>query len=159
MKLPCAKQIPFVVCGLSFLQPAMTNIQYQNLTLIATALILGSKFNLTEISLMWLKEKSVSALSEFLSDAKLSTDQMQQLYLLRIRQLYNIKCGYFIIDDTMVHHTKFCKWIHGVSILFDHAFGTNLTAICIVFLYFNDGNGIKFFIDFRIFYKEDNKMP
>ena len=46
-----------IVCGLSFLQPAMTNIQYQNLTLIATALILGSKFNLTEISLMWLKEK------------------------------------------------------------------------------------------------------
>jgi hypothetical protein len=93
MKLPCAKQIPFVVCGLSFLQPAMTNIQYQNLTLIATALILGSKFNLTEISLMWLKEKRFSALSEFLSDAKLSTDQMQQLYLLRIRQLYKIKCG------------------------------------------------------------------
>ena len=159
MKLPCAKQIPFVVCGLSFLQAAMTNIQYQNLTLIATALILGSKFNLTEISLMWLKEKSVSALSEFLSDAKLSTDQMQQLYLLRIRQLYNIKCGYFIIDDTMVHHTKFCKWIHGVSILFDHAFGTNLKAKCIVFLYFDDGNGVKFFIDFRIYYKEDNKMP
>ena len=82
MKLPCAKQIPFIVCGLSFLQTAMTNIQYQNLTLITTALVLGSKFNLTEISLMWLKEKSVSALSEFLSDAKLSTDQMQQLYQL-----------------------------------------------------------------------------
>ncbi|MCP4931260.1 MAG: transposase, partial [Candidatus Marinimicrobia bacterium] len=159
MKLPCAKQIPFVVCGLSFLQPAMTNIQYQNLTLIATALILGSKFNLTEISLMWLKEKSVSALSEFLSDAKLSTDQMQQLYQLRTQQLYKITGGYFIIDDTMVHHTKFCKWIHGVNILFDHAFGTNLKAKCIVFLYFNDGNGIKFFIDFRIFYKEDSKMP
>ena len=152
MKLPCAKHIPFIVYGLSFLQPALTNIQYQNLTLIATALILGSKFNLTEISLMWLKEKSVSTLSEFLSDAKLSTDEMRQLYQLRIQQLYKIKQGYFIIDDTMVHHTKFCKWIHGVHILFDHAFGTNLKAKCIVFLYFNDGNGIKFFIDFRIFY-------
>jgi len=64
MKLPCANKTPFIVCGLSFLQTAMTNIQYQNLTLIATALILGSKFNLTQISLMWLKEKSVSALSE-----------------------------------------------------------------------------------------------
>jgi hypothetical protein len=52
-------------------------------------------------------------LSEFLSDAKLSTDEMQQFY--------KIKEGYFIIDDTMVHHTKFYKWIHRVSILFDHA--------------------------------------
>ena len=83
MKLPCAKQIPFIVYGLSFLQPALTNIQYQNLILIATALVLGSKFNLTEISLMWLKEKSVSALSEFLSDAKFSTAEMHHLYLLR----------------------------------------------------------------------------
>ena len=159
MKLPCAKQIPFVVCGLSFLQPALTNIQYQNLTLIATALILGSKFNLTEISLMWLKEKSVSALSEFLSDAKFSTDEMQHLYLLRTLHLYKITTGYFIIDDTMLHHTKFCKWIPGVSILFDHALGTTLKASCIVFLYFNDGKGKKFFIDFRIFYQEDSKMP
>ncbi len=159
MKLPCAKHIPFIVCGLSFLQTALTNIQYQNLTLIATALILGSKFNLTEISRMWLKEKSVSALSEFLSDAKLSTDEMQQLYLLRTLNLYKINYGYFIIDDTMVHKSKFCKWVHGVSILFDHAFGTNLKATCVTFLYFNDGNGKKFFIDFRIFYQEDSKMP
>ena len=43
------------------------------LILIASALVLGSKFQLTEISRMWLKEKSISALSEFLSDAKFST--------------------------------------------------------------------------------------
>ena len=159
MKLPCAKQIPFIVCGLSFLQTAMTNIQYQNLTLIATALVLGSKFNLTEISLMWLKEKSVSALSEFLSDAKFSTDEMQHLYLLRTMHLYNITRGYFIVDDTMLHNSKFCKWIHGVSFLFDHALGATLKARCVVFLYFNDGKGQKFFIDFRIFYQEDSKMP
>jgi hypothetical protein len=159
MKLPCAKQIPFIVCGLSFLQTAMTNIQYQNLTLIASALVLGSKFNLTEISLMWLKEKSVSALSEFLSDAKFSTDEMQHLYLLRTMHLYNITSGYFIVDDTMLHHSKFCKWIHGVSFLFDHALGATLKTRCVVFLYFNDGKGQKFFIDFRIFYQEDSKMP
>ncbi len=159
MKIPCARPLPFVVYGLSFLQFALTNIQYQNLILIATALILGSKFNLSEICRMWLKEKSVSALSEFLSDAKFSTYEMQQLYLLRILHLYKIKGGYFIIDDTMLHHTKFCKWIHGVSILFDHAFGINLKARCIVFLYYNDGNGKKCFIDFRIYYKEDSKMP
>ena len=158
MKIPCARLLPFVVSGFSFLEPALTNIQYHTIAKIATALILGSRFNLTEISYMWLKDKSISALSEFLSDAKISTYEMQQLYQLRMRQLYKIESGYFIIDDTMVHHTKFCKWIHGVSILFDHVFGTNLKAKCIVFLYYADCNGVKFFIDFRIFYKEDCKM-
>jgi hypothetical protein len=159
MKIPCAKPLPFVIYGLSFLNTIVTNIQYQNLTLIATALILGSKFNLTEISYMWLKEKSVSTFSEFLSDAKISTHEMQQLYLLRTLQLYKIRSGYFLIDDTMLHHTKFCKWIHGVSILFDHALGTNLKAHCIVFLYYSDGKHKKFVIDFRIYYKEEDKMP
>jgi len=159
MKIPCARLLPVFIAGFSFLEPALTNIQYQNLTLIATALVLGSKFKLTEISCMWLKDKSVSALSEFLSDAKISTHEMQQLYLLRMRHLYKTETGYFLIDDTMVHHTKFCKWIHGVSILFDHALGSNLKAKCIVFLYYSDGNGKKYFIDFRIFYKEDCKMP
>ena len=70
MKIPCAEPLSFIVTGLSFLQPALTNIQFDNLTLIATALVLGSKFNLTEISRMWLKEKSVSTLSYLLSDAK-----------------------------------------------------------------------------------------
>ena len=158
MKIPCARLLPFFISGFSFLEPALTNIQYQNLILIATALTLGSKFNLTEISFMWLKDKSVSALSEFLSDAKISTYEMQQLYLLRMLHLYKVESGYFLIDDTMVHHTKFCKWIHGASILFDHAFGTNLKAKCVIFLYFNDGNGKQFFIDFRIFYKKDCKM-
>ena len=40
MKIPCAKQVPFVVTGLAFLQPALTNIQFDNLTLIASTLVL-----------------------------------------------------------------------------------------------------------------------
>ncbi len=59
MKIPYANRLPFIVYRLSFLQPALTDIQFYNLTLIATALILGAKFNLSEISRMWLKEKSV----------------------------------------------------------------------------------------------------
>jgi len=159
MKIPCAKQVPFVVAGLSFLQPALTNIQFDNLTLIATALVLGARFCLTEISRMWLKDKCVSTLSYFLSDAKFSTYEMQCLYALRIMHLYKIKRGYYIIDDTMKHHTKFCKWIHGVCILFDHVFGTNLKAICIVALYYSDGGLIKFPITHRIYYKDSNKLP
>lgn len=159
MKIPCVERLPFIVCGLSFLMSAVTNIQFQNLTLIATALVLGAKFNLSEISRMWLKDKSVSALSEFLSDAKFSTAEMMELYALQMLNIYNISDGFFLIDDTMKHHTKFCKWIHGSSFLFDHAVNANLNATCIVFLYFNDGVFIKFPICFRIFYQEKSKMP
>ncbi len=158
MKIPCAKELPFIVSGLSFLLPELTKIQFQNLTLIATALILGAKFNLTQISIMQLKDKSVSTLSEFLSDAKISTYEIQHLYLMHVIRKYKIKHGYFIIDDTMNHHTKLCKWIHGASFIFDHVFNTNLNATCVVFLYYSDGGNKKCFIDFRIFYQEKSKM-
>jgi len=159
MKIPCIERLPFLVSGLSFLQTAFTRIQFDNLTLIATALVLGSKFSLTEIHRMWLKEKAISTLSYFLSDAKLSTDEMQHLYALQVRHRYKIKKGYFIIDDTMMHHSNFCKWIHGVFILFDHALKTNLKAMCVVVLYYSDGACAKAALTFRIYYQEGSKMP
>ena len=55
MNIPCVERLPFLVIGLSFLQPALTAIQLNNLTLIATALVLGGKLSLTQINLMWLK--------------------------------------------------------------------------------------------------------
>jgi len=158
MQLPCACKPAFIVAGLAFLKPELSPIQFQNLIMIATALILGSKFSLTQISLMWLREKSVSTLSEFLADGKFSPVEMQRLHLLNMRDTYKIERGYFLIDDTMKHHTKFCKWIHGAQVLFDHALGTNLKATCIVFLYYSDGGLIKFPIDHRIFYQEESPM-
>jgi len=56
MKIPCAKRLGFVVSGLSFLQPALTNAHIYDFTLVATALILGSRLHLTKISCMLLKE-------------------------------------------------------------------------------------------------------
>lgn len=158
MNIPCAKPLPFLIAGLSFLKPGLTNIQFDNMILVATALVLGSGFNLSHISRMWLEEKAVSTLSYFLSDAKFYVPELQLLYAKRLQQMYHLQPGYFLIDDTMKHHTKFCKWIHGVFVLFDHALGTNLKATCLVFLYFSDGNLIKFPINFRIFYKETGKM-
>ncbi len=162
MKVPCAQFVPFIVVGLSFLKPELSNIQFHNLAMIGSALVLGSKFSLTEITRMWLKEKSISTLSEFISDAKFSIPEMNHLYAQQLLKQYNLDRGYFIIDDTMKHHTKFCKWIHGAQVLFDHAFNTNLKATCIVFLYYNNGNDkapIKFPICHRIFYKEKINMP
>ncbi len=115
MKIPCAKRLGFVVSSLSFLQPALTNTQMYDFTLVDTALILGSRLHLTEISYMLLKEKAVSTLSYLFSDAKNCTDELQMLYLLQTLNTYKIPYGYFIIDNTMKHHTKFCKWIHGCN--------------------------------------------
>jgi len=161
MKIPCVERIPLLVTGLSFLLPALSNCQYNNLTLIASALVLGANFNLTEINRMFLKEKSISALSHFLSDAKFSTIEMQELYASHAYFRHKIKTrkGYFIIDDTMTHHSKFCQWLHGVFILFDHALGTNLKARCIVVLYYSDGGSAKFPLAFRIYYQKSSKMP
>lgn len=159
MKIPCVERPAFLVTGLGFLQPALTRIQSDNLTLIATALVLGAGFSLTEIHRMWLKEKSISTLSHFLSDAKFSTDEMQHLYALRVLHRYKIRNGYFIIDDTMMHRSNFCKWIHGVFILFDHALKTNLKAVCVVVLYYSDSSRAKCPLTFRIYYQESSKMP
>ena len=101
----------------------------------------------------------MSALSEFLSNAKFSSIEMQRLHLLNMRDTFKVTGGYYILDDSMKHHTKFCKWIHGVQVLFDHAFGTNLKATCIVFLYYSDGALRKFPICHRIFYQAESSMP
>jgi len=158
MKIPCAQRLPFIVSGLSFLQPTLTNAQFYNLTLIATALVLGSKFCLSEISRMWLEEKCVSTLSFFMSHAKFCTEEMQHLYLLQVMHLYPIKDGYFIVDDTMQHHTKYCQWIHGLFVLFDHAAKTNLKAVCIVVLYYSNGASIKFPIKHAVYHKDTDIM-
>ena len=65
MRLPCAKPLAFIVAGLTFLKPGFTNIQFDNMTLVATALVLGSGFNLSRISRMWLGDKVVRTLSVF----------------------------------------------------------------------------------------------
>ena len=159
MKIPCAERLPFILTGLAFLQPALTNAQFYNLTLVATALVLGGKFSLSAFNRMWLGDKCVSTLSYFFSHAKFSTTEMQELYALQMMHLYKLQDGYYCIDDTMKHHTNFCKWIHGVCVLFDHALKTNLKAICVVVLYYNDGGIIKFPIAHRIYYQNTNNMP
>ncbi len=84
MKIPCAARLPFIVSGPAFLQPALANSQFYNLTLTATVLVLGSKFCLSEINRMRLEEKCVSTLSHFMPHAKFSTDEMQHLYALQV---------------------------------------------------------------------------
>ena len=160
MNIPCVKRLAWVVTGLAFVQPALTRIQFENVTLIATALVLGSGFNLSMMSRMWLKAKCVSTLSYFFSDAKIDTNDLQTRYVKHALTVYHVVCGYFIIDDTLNHHTRLCRWIHGVCVLFDHTLHTNLKAVCIVVLYYSDGVLIKFPVCFRIYDKEGgSRLP
>jgi len=160
VKIPCVTRLAWVVAGLVFVQPALTAIQFDNLTLIATALLLGSGFNLSAISRLWLKEKCVSTLSYFFSDAKIGPEELPRRYVQHTLKEYNLGGGYFIIDDTLNHHTRLCTWIHGVCVLFDHVLQTNLKAVCLVVLYYSDGVLIKFPLSFRIYYQEEGKrMP
>jgi hypothetical protein len=160
MNIPCVKRLTWVVTGLAFVQPALTAIQCDNLTLIATALLLGSGFNLSMMSRMWLKAKCVSTLSYFFSDAKIDTAELQTRYVKHALTVHHVVCGYFLIDDTLNHHTRLCQWIHGVCVLFDHTLRTNLKALCIVVLYYSDGVLIKFPVCFRIYYKEEgSRLP
>lgn len=96
MNIPCVKRLAWVVVGLAFVQPALTAIQYENLTLIATALLLGSGLNLSAISRMWLKEKCVSTLSYFFSDAKIDLPELQTRYAKHALQVYHVAGGYIL---------------------------------------------------------------
>jgi len=130
------------------------------MTLIATAVLLGSGFNLSLMSQMWLKERAVSTLSYFFSDAKLELPELQRRYVKHALTVYDVVCGYFLVDDTLQHHTRLCQWIHGVCVLFDHVLQTNLKAVCLVVVYYSDGVFIKFPIGFRVYYKENGaRMP
>ncbi len=158
--LPCVTRLTLVVTGLSFLQPVLTTTQFGNMTLIATAVLLGSGFNLSVMSRMWLKKRAVSTLSYFFSDAKLELPELQRRYVKHALTVYDVVCGYFLVDDTLQHHTRLCKWIHGVCVLFDHVLQTNLKAVCIVVVYYSDGVLMKFPIGFRVYYKEQGtRMP
>jgi len=76
------------------------------LTLIATALVLGTKFSLSQINRVWLEEKCVSTLSHFMSHAKFSTAEMQHLYALQVMHLYKIKNEHRVNSSSILQHAK-----------------------------------------------------
>jgi hypothetical protein len=159
MMVPITQLLGFIQSGFQFLSIELSALQLENLMMIGNGLLLGSKFNLSEIHRLWLKKKSVNAFSHFLSHAKLRLDTLTLLYHRMLIASYgdHLKGGRFIIDDTMEHHSKLCQYIHGVFAHFDHALGTHLKAKCLVFLYYQEAGLIKFPIGWRIYYKGGSK--
>jgi hypothetical protein len=155
--LPNIEILEMIKIGFQFLKGIVTDIQLRNLMLIATATILQGQFNLSHASRTWLKERSANAFSHCLKRAKINFREALIALAMRQQQAYDLGEGRFIIDDTLEHHSRFCKFIHAVFRHWDHVFHTNAKGICIVFLYYSQGNWIKFPIGWRIYLKERGK--
>jgi len=152
--LPTIEILSWIKEGFVFLQGIVTDLQLKNLMLIATATILQNQFNLSMISRTWLKEKSVNAFSHCLKNAKINFTEATNALAKIQKQSTTPEGGRFIIDDTLEHHSRFCKFIAGVIMHWDHVIHASSKGICIVFLYYSEGNWIKFPIGWRIYKKE-----
>lgn len=90
-------------------------------------------------------------------NAKFNADKAARAYAKMIQKTYQLRSGRFIVDDTLEHHTKLCRFIHGVCKHWDHVFITNLSATCLVFLYYSQEGFIKFPIGWKIYFKGSEK--
>ena len=152
--MPIVEFLSIVKDGFSFLNGIVTNLQLNNFMMVATSIIVNEKFSLTRASKSWLKQKSVNAFSHCFMHAKFNISQAMEAYHRMLQNSYQLVGGRFIIDDTMEHHSKYSKLIHGVFKHWDHVFNSNLSAKCIVFLYYSDGAWIKFPIGWKIYYRD-----
>ena len=154
MIIPQVKPIKFVQEAISAaLSSVVSKPQLQNFILLISSVLLGQKFNLSFIQRLLLDNKSDNAFSWFLSHSKLDVQKIWNALLAYAIQRFKIKdcLGRFIIDDTLQKHSKFCKFIEGISSLFDHASGSYVKGKCFVFLYFAINEKIRFPIGWKIY--------
>jgi hypothetical protein len=154
MIIPILKPLKFVEQIVhSTLSPLLSKPQVNNFIWFLSALILGQHFNLSHMEKLLLKSKSDNALSWFLSHTKLDPDAIWQALLTFAVHAFQIwgYTGYFIIDDTLEKHSKFCRFIHGVCTLYDHATGSYVKGKCYVFLYFAVSDWIRFPIGWKVY--------
>ena len=78
--IPCVAVPELIFEGLSFLRGVVTDLQLGNLMMIATTVVLYSKFNLSEVSRSWLSNRTVNAFSHCLKAAKFNLDEACNAY-------------------------------------------------------------------------------
>ena len=159
MQLPIIKSISFISDALSCLDIKINKTQVKNLAMIMTAMILSSSLCLSKIVSCTLPSCVVNTLSHCFNYSGLDGYQLMKSairYAITTLSLKTISIK-IAIDDTMRHHSKFCKTIHGVYWLFDHVIGASCNAKCIVFAYLVVNDTIRFPIGWRVFEKADNK--
>jgi len=153
MKLPIVQSLSFVLHALKSLDVKINKAQLSNLAMILTAMILGSGMCLSKIVASSLGPCAINTLSHCFSYANLNGRFLMKSalrYSMKIFGLHGVPIK-IAIDDTMKHHSKFCKTIYGVYWLFDHVVNSNVHAKCIVFAYLIINDTIRFPIGWRIF--------
>jgi len=153
MQLPIVQSLSFVFQALRSLDVKINKAQLCNLAIILTAMILGSGMCLSKIVASALGAPGVNSLSHCFSYANLDGRFLMKSALRHAIGVFKLK-GVSIkiaIDDTMKHHSKFCKTIYGVYWLFDHVVNSNVHAKCILFSYLIVNDTIRFPIGWKIF--------
>ena len=151
--IPCSGIPEIIAVGFVFLKGVVTGLQLGKLMMIATTVLLYGRFNLSEVQRTWLRKRTVNAFSHCLKAAKFNLDEACDAYAKMLRGSYTLSGGRFIIDDTLEKHASPCKFIAGVFKHWDHGLNKTVSAKCLVFLYYSEGQAIKFPIGWRIYYK------
>lgn len=153
MHMPIVSTISFVSDALNGLCEKINKAQIKNLALIVTAMILMGTMCLSKIALTVLPAGVVNTLSHCFNYAGLDGYLLMQSAVRYAIKIFSLQ-GTLIkiaIDDTMKHHSKFCKTIACVYWLFDHVTGVSGNAKCIVFAYLVVNDVIRFPIGWRVF--------
>ena len=159
LKMPILKPLSWVVEGVNGLDFGLTQPQKANLIRLLTAMFLLSSLSLSTVVMGWMGIISVNALSHFMSYAGIDGHRLMDSAVRFAIKAMNLK-GISIrlaIDDTMEHHSKFCRCIASVYNLFDHALGTYCQAKCIVFAYLIINERIRFPIGWRVYQQGGKK--
>lgn len=159
MNLPIVQSLSFVVHALNCLDIKINKSQLKNLALIITVMIISGSLCLSKIVSVTLTSFVVNTLSHCFNYAGLDGQKLMNSamrYAIQFLSLRGIPIK-ILIDDTMRHHSRFCKTIHGVYWLFDHVIGASCNAKCIVFSYLVINDTIRFPIGWRVFEKAEVK--
>jgi DDE superfamily endonuclease len=153
LTMPILKELGWISDGVSELDANFTKPQKTNLVRLLTAMILLSTMTLSTVAVGWLGNISVNALSHFMSYSGLCGSTLMASAVRFTIRKFGLK-GVPIrlaIDDTMEHHSKFCRCIANVYNLFDHALGSYCRAKCIVFAYVIVNETIRFPLGWRVY--------
>jgi hypothetical protein len=153
LKMPILKELSWVIEGVSGLDTKLTKPQKTNLMRLLTAIILLNTTTLSVVAIGWMDIISVNALSHFMSYSGLNGYVLMDSavrFAIRVMNLKNVAVK-LAIDDTMEHHSRFCRSIANVYNLFDHVLGTYCQAKCIVFAYVIINEKIRFPIGWRVY--------
>lgn len=159
LKMPILKELSWVTEGVDGLDIKLSKPQRNNLIRLLTAVILLSTMTLTTVAIGWMDVISVNALSHFMSYSGFSGELFMTSavrFAIRAMKLEGVAIK-LAIDDTMEHHSRFCKCIANVYNLFDHALGTYCQVKCIVFAYLVVNERIRFPIGWRVYQQGGKK--